>query len=221
MVWLVPAVGFALLWAWVFYREDRHPEPLWMVVLAFLLGTIAFGLTWCVERYVAWSWEGFKSDSLLDNAIMAFLVIGPVEEGFKFLAVAGFIYKSPHFDEPMDGIIYSAVVATGFAFAENLLLTFDAKHMVWVQGLCGTLAHILFAGYWGAALGWAKNSNRKRQARFWVAASLSASAFTHGLFDLCILTGGQTLPHLLSRTALASLIALSFALLRWQMKRAQ
>jgi len=221
MVWLVPAVGFALLWAWVFYREDRHPEPLWMVVLAFLLGTIAFGLTWCVERYVAWSWEGFKSDSLLDNAIMAFLVIGPVEEGFKFLAVAGFIYKSPHFDEPMDGIIYSAVVATGFAFAENLLLTFDAKHMVWVQGLCGTLAHILFAGYWGAALGWEKGANLKGRARLWVVMSLAVSAFLHGFFDLCIFASGRTLPHLISRLALVALVAGSFLLLRWQMNRAR
>ncbi len=221
MTWLIPAVGFALLWVWVFYREDKRPEPLWMVALAFLLGIVAFGVTWCVERWVAWNWAGFNSDSPLDNAIMAFLIIGPVEEGSKFLAVRTFIYGSPHFDEPMDGIIYSAVLATGFAFAENLLLTFDARHMVWVQGLCGTLAHILFAGYWGAALGWEKSTGSKKLARIWVGISLAVSAFLHGLFDFCILTAGQTLPHLASRIALALLVAASFLILRQQISRAK
>lgn len=221
MAWLIPAIGFAALWVWVFYREDRRPEPLWMVARVFLLGVLSFGLTWCVERWVAWNWDGFKSDSLLDNAIISFLVIGPVEEGIKFLAVLTFVYRSPHFDEPMDGIIYSAVLATGFAFAENLLLTFDVKHMVWQQGLCGTLAHILFAGYWGAALGWAKNVSQKKQARLWVGISLLVSAFLHGLFDFLILISGQTLPHIVSRIALALLVASSFLLLRFQMNRAK
>ncbi len=166
-----------------------------MVSLAFLLGIISFGFTWCIERWVAWNWEGFKSDSPLDNAIVSFLVIGPVEEGSKFLVVRTFVYKSPHFDEPMGGITYGAVVATGFAFTENLLLTFDAKQMIWVQGLCGTFAHILFASYWGAALGWEKNSNPKRTATIWVGISLVVSAFLHELFDFLILISGQTLPH--------------------------
>ncbi|MFN3421097.1 MAG: PrsW family intramembrane metalloprotease, partial [Armatimonadota bacterium] len=177
--------------------------------------------TWCIERWVAWNWEGFKSDSLLDNAIMAFLVVGPVEEGSKFLAVRAFIYESPHFDEPIDGIIYSAVVATGFALAENLLLTFDAKQMIWVQGLCGTLAHILFASYWGAALGWEKNANPKKAATIWVGISLVVSALLHGLFDFSILISGQTLPHPISRAILTILVATSFLLLRWQMNRAK
>lgn len=221
MTWLIPAVGFALLWAWVFYREDKRPEPLWMVTLAFLLGVVAFGFTWCVEHWVAYNWAGFNSDSPLDNAILAFLIIGPTEEGSKFLMVRAFVYKSPHFDEPMDGIIYSAVLATGFAFAENLLLTLDAKHMVWLQGFCGTLAHILFAGYWGAALGWEKNASLKKLARLWVGVSLAVSAFLHGFFDFCILVSGQFMPHLASRIVLAILVASSFALLRWQMNRAR
>lgn len=58
-----------------------------MVSLAFLLGIISFGFTWCIERWVAWNWEGFKSDSPLDNVIVSFLVIGSVEEGSKFLVV--------------------------------------------------------------------------------------------------------------------------------------
>lgn len=219
MTWLVPTVGFALLWVWVFYREDKHPEPLWMVTFAFILGIIAFGLTWCIERWVAWNWAGFNSDSLLDNAILAFIVIGPVEEGVKFLAVRSFIYRSPYFDEPMDGIIYSAVVATGFAFAENLLLTFDAKYMVWIQGLCGTLVHILFASYWGSALGWEKTSGVKKFITLQAGASLVVSAFMHGLFDFFIFVRERFLPNFLVQCLLVTLVAISFSLLRWQMER--
>ena len=219
MTWLLPAIGFALLWIWVFYREDKNPEPLWMVTLAFLLGTVAFGITWAIERYVAWNWEGFKSDSLLDNAILALLIVGPTEEGSKFMVVRAFIYKSPHFDEPMDGIIYSVVVATGFAFAENLLLTFDAKHLIWLRGLCGTLVHILFASYWGAALGWAKIQKPTKLITKPLMLSLIVSSLLHGLFDLCIFVCGRQLSVTATRLILMALVIVSFFILRHQMKR--
>lgn len=31
MTWLISAVGFALLRVWVFYREEKLPEPLMVV----------------------------------------------------------------------------------------------------------------------------------------------------------------------------------------------
>ncbi len=218
MAWLFPVVGFALLWIWVFHREDKHPEPIGMVLVAFVIGNIAFGISWLLERFVAWHWTVFKEDTLFAHALLAFLVIGPVEEGSKFLLTWRLLFPSRFFDEPMDGILYSAVVATGFAFGENLLLSEGKLVQGLLRGFCGTVAHILFAGYWGAALGWAKTMpmSAKRSLVLW--ASLGASIVAHGLYDFIVFSCDRNFSVALARSLLGTLLVGSFVFLRWQMK---
>ena len=61
----------------------------------------------------------------LPMAIGCFLVIGPREEIAKFLAVRLFVYRNKEFNEPLDGIIYAAAAALGFASLENMLYVID------------------------------------------------------------------------------------------------
>ena len=58
--------------------------------------------------------------SLGETAYLAFIVAGFTEELFKFLVVRTTIYKSPYFDEPIDGLVYSSAAALGFASLENI-----------------------------------------------------------------------------------------------------
>ncbi len=218
MNWILPALGFAILWIWVFYREDKRPEPLGMVLAAFALGVGGFGIAWIVEFLVAWHWTVFKEDTLLAHALLAFLVIGPVEEGVKFLLVLLILLPLRFFDEPMDGILYSAVVATGFAFAENLLLAKGSPALMWLRGLSGTMAHILFAGYWGSALGWLKVAAPSPKGWLIVLASLVGSIVAHGLFDLVVFSFDRQLSAPVARALIGLLLVASFLLLRWQMK---
>ena len=73
-------------------------------------------------------------------AIGCFLVIGPCEELAKFLAVRLFVYRNKEFNEPLDGIIYAAAAALGFASLENVLYVIDwhTGHVQW-----GALGHSL------------------------------------------------------------------------------
>src|SRR5262249_9579612 len=149
-----------------------------------------------------------------------FLVVGPVEELCKFAAVRLPIYPRAQFNEPMDGIVYSVSAASGFALAENYTYMEGTPEGIWTRGPAATLARILFASFWGAALGWTKPMENRRVARLIVAGSLLWAASTHGLFDLIYFTADRELPRVLARIALVAIVVASFLALRLQMKRA-
>src|SRR3954468_17381027 len=120
MGWIVIAVACAALFLWAFYREDRHEhEPLWMVALALGWGALAIiPALWLEQRFLP---SGLSSeDSLVMRVSGLLLVVGPVEELCKFAGVRLHIWRVSQFNEPMDGIVYAAAAATGFALVENL-----------------------------------------------------------------------------------------------------
>ena len=51
----------------------------------------------------------------------AFLVAALPEECAKLLVIRGYSARLPSFDEPMDGLVYGAAAALGFAALENVL----------------------------------------------------------------------------------------------------
>jgi RsiW-degrading membrane proteinase PrsW (M82 family) len=221
MVWFAIAVVFAGMWVWAFHREDRlEREPVWIVGLAFVFGMVAFLPAFLLE---GWLLPGSidPEDSLLHRALALLLVVGPVEELCKFAAVRAFVYRMAEFDEPMDGIIYAVTAAAGFALMENLYFMQGAPELIWVRGPGATLAHLLFAGFWGGALGWSKPMPDRRAAVRIVAAGLIVAAVVHGLFDLVYFTQGRELSPLAARAVLAVLLVASFLALRFQMRRAQ
>jgi len=108
----------------------------------------------------------------------------------KLLPFLLFAYRNPAFDEPMDGIVYAAAVALGFATAENALYAaiYGGDVLVY-RAFTSTLAHLAFAGLWGYAFG-------IRRSRAW---AFAAAAGLHGAYDLLLSPGA---PHLLALGAL-------------------
>ena len=147
---------------------------------------------------------------LMERPLAAFpvlsLVLGaPVLEGaLKFLVVRQTIYRHAEFDEPMDGIVYAAATALGFATVQNVLylwggvatpeqlsplvaglapgyavgVTFMVRSMLSVPG------HALWSTVWGYALGRAKFMAAGPAARWLVAGALLAACALHGLHNL-------------------------------------
>src|SRR5258708_37364084 len=87
---------------------------------------------------------------------LSLFVAGPVEESCKIVAVTLLIWFQSNFDEPMDGIVYAAAAAAGFALVENLLFNQDQPSAIHSRRPAATGAHILFAGLWRGAPGHAK-----------------------------------------------------------------
>ena len=144
-----------LFWLWFFVRLDRiRPSaPRW-IALSFMFGMLSTVPAVVVEALV------LQDDPLEPGATLAsvsaamILVVGPVEEGSKFLAVRLAVYRSLYFEEPMHGLVYGAAASLGFASLENLfyVLAFGPEVMV-LRAPFSTLAHLVFGSLWGYGLG--------------------------------------------------------------------
>ena len=190
----IVALAFApgIFWLWYFYRKDKlEPEPRGLVIRMFFFGMLATIPAIILEL-------PFKKPELLLLVIAA-----PVaEELCKFLTVRWTIYKNNNFDEPMDGIVYGAATALGFASAENVFYLLGAyfspeeifpganpDQALWtvfsVRALLSVPGHALFGAVWGYALGWAKFSEPKHGRKL-VVRGLLLAIVLHGVFNFLL-----------------------------------
>jgi protease PrsW len=205
-------VLLSLGWLAFVRRFDRaHPEPMWLVLVTFLLGaaaTIPAALVelalvrispWLDPRLVSFGGQLF---ALPLSFVVLTVVVGATEEGAKLLGTA-FAARRPEFDEPVDGIVYGIVSSLGFAAAENIeyfTMVRLAAPTVIARTFMSVPAHMFFGAIWGYALGaYLVDRNRARVVRF---ALLAAAA--HGLFDALLGTDGTALLAVLLNVVLAS-----------------
>ena len=189
-----PLLAFTpgLFWLWFFARRGVYrPGPRRLLAFTFLSGmasTIPAGIMNALfldESILSQS----ASANLMSLATGMLFVVGPAEETCKFLAVRLLAYRSAYFDEPGDGLVYSAAASLGFASLENLLyiVTFGPLVMIGRAPL-STAAHVVFGSFWGYALGrqvGAENS-RPWYRHGQTLAGIAAGAVTHGLFNIAL-----------------------------------
>lgn len=113
------------LWLIFYLREDRHPEPKLLIILAFVGGMASAFLAMLAELLVLGR-EGFFAGifSLSSSPFVFFLIIALIEEYVKYLPVKFLVISRKEFDEPVDGMIYMMTAALGFAALENALFAF-------------------------------------------------------------------------------------------------
>jgi RsiW-degrading membrane proteinase PrsW (M82 family) len=191
---LIPLLSIlpCVLWLWYFSSRSRYKRPAGRVLgLTFFLGGLAtipaLLLNLQGQSLINDAFEGGLS-SLSLRILVLFLVVGPVEELLKLLVVYGYAYRQDEFDERLDGVIYSAAAALGFAAVENIV--YLAEHdprLVLLRGPLSNPGHALFSALWGLALSRAKALPNLRHQRLpliakgWLYASL-----LHAVFDMLL-----------------------------------
>ena len=160
MLYLILGFAPGLYWLWYFYRKDElEPEPKKLIVRAYVLGILSAGLVLFIQLPLK-----------LEFFYSAVIVAPIVEEFCKFLMVWIFFYRNENFDEPMDGIVYAAAVALGFASIENGLYLFRSymqssfmlSNTILIRAFLSVPAHALFSSVWGYALAKYKFSKNKK-----------------------------------------------------------
>ena len=166
---VVPLVIVMLGVAWI----DRwEPEPRGLLVFGFLWGAVMSGaIALLVDggiqltSYAA----GVDADALdvLGTVVQA-PVVEEIAKGLGVLLI--FLVARRYFDGPVDGIVYAAVIAGGFAFTENILyfsqamaysglLSVDALLTFFVRGVMSPYAHAMFTAMTGLFIGlWGRKS---------------------------------------------------------------
>lgn len=184
-------VFFAVRWI------DRwEPEPRLAVVFAFLWGA---GVAVLLALIVG---------AEIDNVINSLGGPGPgyeffsaaiqapiVEEAGKALGILVIFWVARrHFDGPVDGLVYAAWIAGGFAFTENILYfgsellnvgdnSSGILQVFLIRGLMSPFAHVMFTACTGIALGFAVRSTSNARSVGVFAVGLGLAIALHALWN--------------------------------------
>ncbi len=185
---IVLAIVPSLLLVWYYYRQDRRkPEPKGLIIKTFLLGIVVTLPVIIVELLVS-LFEGFFSwFPLLYYCFKAFVVAAFCEEAFKLLIVKKYAYNQVHFDEMMDGVVYTIVASLGFACMENILYVIgDGVTVAILRAFTALPMHAVASGMMGYYIGKAKFADDKTQERSFLYKGLWIAILIHGLYDFFI-----------------------------------
>ncbi|HEY4477187.1 MAG TPA: PrsW family intramembrane metalloprotease [Candidatus Paceibacterota bacterium] len=196
----------AIIWLTFWLKEDEHPEPRRLLVMAFLSGILAIPLAFVMS----WLWENEGLPRLIDITTVnwsnynLYRLIGFAfaEEYSKYFLVHALIFWRRDYDEPVDAMIYLISTALGFAAVENVLYLIDplinaAPHFeasiveISVLRFIGaTPLHALASGVLGyfIASSFFKTYMRKEIALVF---GLVAATLLHTVFNLLILIASR------------------------------
>jgi protease PrsW len=187
---LLPCV----LWLWYFSSRSRYKKTAYVVlILTFVFGALSTIPALVLNLVGQGIFIDLLGSTQFSHIIVLLVIVGPVEELIKLLVVYQYAYRRKEFDEPLDGVVYSATAALGFAAIENIVyLAQNDPMLVLLRGPLSNPGHALFSALWGLSLSRAKAAPNLARERFpiivrgWLAASL-----LHSLFDILLVASSK------------------------------
>ncbi len=222
IAFLASILPILILLVFVYKKDKLQPEPIGKVLLTFGVGCLsvipAILMESCLQIFTPGDPMGYAFYN-------GFVVAGFSEELCKLLLLYWVVWKSRHFDEYFDGIVYAAFLSLGFACVENIgyvLMTEDTPMVTALfRGLLAVPAHFLFAVMMGYHFSLAKFDTAHRRTHLFKA--FLYPFLMHGAYDALLMLsdvlGGDE-----SAAPLVGLLFLLFLLFdilmwRWGLKR--
>jgi len=164
---------------------DRHDrEPIRLLGKVFLFGMLS-SIPILVIEMILVRFNIFAG--ILGIIFQSFIVAGLTEEYMKRMVVMKTAYRHPAFNEKMDGIIYCAFAALGFAAVENVLYLSsyfqDAPSVALYRAIFSVPGHMLFAVTMGYYLALSKYAESPGLSRKFYSRSLIYPVLLHGTFN--------------------------------------
>ena len=152
----------AVLLIFIYSKDRYNKEPVGKLLLTFFVGCMSVVPASLMEQMLS----AFQPAHPIVAAIFdGYVVAGLSEELWKLLLLMLVIWRSRHFDEYFDGIVYATYLSLGFACIENVMYVFsstDPMGTAFMRGLLAVPAHFLFAVTMGYYLSIAKFDPEKR-----------------------------------------------------------
>ena len=167
---VIPAL---LLAAYLWYGDPTRREPLDTMAVTFLLSVLFASFAAVVNSSLLPAFELLPAVGL---PLFFFLVVGPIEETVKWLAIRVHAYRSDSFRTVVDGVVYGAIAGLGFAAIENVFYIVDAFLMTaqaggpQIQQTVQTATarafvgpgHVIYSAFAGYYLGLARYNPKQR-----------------------------------------------------------
>lgn len=175
-----------ILIAYGIFRADKYErEPLVPLLMCFAMGA---AITLPALQIEKWAFAHLQTggSGLGQVAFTAFVAIALNEEFFKFLVLLFFAFPRQFFNEPFDGIVYSVMIAMGFATMENISFANRfGLETVLLRAFSAVPAHLVFGVVAGYFAGLAKFSPAARTRL--LLRGFGLAVLLHGVYDLLIL----------------------------------
>src|SRR5262245_12450954 len=178
------------LWLWYFSSRSLYKRAARRVLgVTFALGALATVPALVLNLAGQSLFINLFGHTERSHILTLLFVVGPVEELLKLLVVYFYAYQRKEFDEPLDGVIFSATAALGFAAVENVFyLARNDPALVLLRGPLSNPGHALFSALWGLSLSKAKAAPNMIGERLpIVARGFIMASLLHSLFDLLLL----------------------------------
>ena len=190
---VLPALAVA---GYLWYGDPTRREPFVTLAATFVLSMLFASFAGVINTVLG---PVFELAGLLGVVAFFFLVVGPVEEFVKWLAIRVYAYRTDAFQSIIDGVVYGAVAGVGFAAIENLIFIvtgfLEARD---AAGIAPTTAatsiaaqrflvgpgHVVFSAWAGFYLGLAKFNPENRGPI--VVKGLLIAAFIHALYNTSV-----------------------------------
>ncbi len=195
LLYVLAAVVPALFLMRYIYRHDTiEKEPASLLGSLVLCGVGAALVASVVERVGEWILNSALSQSspyyLL---VLAFVVVGAVEEGAKLFFLKMRTWKDWNFTHLFDGVVYSAFVSLGFAAYENIRYVFSYGLSVALpRALFAIPGHLGFSVFMGVFYGRAKlceNRGDPAGRNKNLVLGYLLAVLLHGVYDACAMSG--------------------------------
>lgn len=189
-----------ILLFYIFRKDKKQPEPISLLIKAFLYGIISLFLSLCMSIPLGVIGAYPEEITTFTGAIStAFFGAAIPEEIAKFFMLWLLLRKNPYFDEKMDGIVYAVFVSLGFAALENIFYLFDNIDDLVAVGIIRALfavpGHFCFGvlmGYYYSLMKFYPQVTVRTKTM-----ALGAPIIAHGLYDAILMSMG-TIPILLA-----------------------
>lgn len=201
----LPALFLA---GYFWYDDPTAREPIVTLAATFVLAVVFSSIAGVVNSITIPFFELF---GIVGLTLFYFLIVGPIEETVKWLAVRVYAYRTDSFRTVVDGVVYGAMAGVGFAAIENLIyiITFSVEATptgfliqeeeaiaVATQRAFVGPGHVIFSAWAGFYLGLAKFNQGKRGPI--VVKGLLIAAFIHALYNTLVTTIPLTLGTLIA-----------------------
>ncbi len=179
---LALAPSLLLLW-WAYRRDTARKDSRRLLGLAFLIGLVAVVPAFFIGFLAGPLHRVLRGPAAL--LYQAFVVAALVEEGVKFVVLAGFVGRHRQFNEATDGIVYGMAASLGFAFLENILYVSGPSGVLLLRGITAVPLHAGCGAIVGYYVGRAHFDPRR-----YATVGLLVAVLVHGGYDALVFAGG-------------------------------
>ncbi len=176
------------LWFWLYQEDNDDPEPIGLIVIAFIIG----GIMVLVAMWMEKSTLSFVKDNTTQIIVWA-----AIEELLKLIGISFILFGNNIIKKPIDYPMYFIATALGFAALENVLyliqpLNTSGSIVGMLTGnlrfLGSTLLHAIASGMIGSALGLSFYLQKYKIGYLLI--GITSAIVLHSIFNFFIMKGG-------------------------------